>query len=57
MAQVAWGLEQVDPASLPQPSQPAAQGILYKMTCAYCGSMYLWSQNQACPNCGAPPQG
>ncbi len=57
MGQVAWGLTQVNPTALPQASQPAAAGALYKMTCAYCRSMYLWSQNQACPNCGAPPQG
>jgi hypothetical protein len=56
MGQVAWGLEQVDPATLPQPEQPAAHGTLHRMTCSYCSSMYLWSQNQACPNCGAPPQ-
>jgi hypothetical protein len=57
MGQVAWGLTQVNPATLPAPAQPAAQGLLHKMTCAYCGSIYLWSQNQACPNCGAPPRG
>jgi hypothetical protein len=57
MGQVAWGLAQVHPAALPQPTQPAAAGSLHKMTCAYCRTIYLWSQNQTCPNCGAPPRG
>lgn len=57
MGQVAWGLAQIDPAQLPGQAQPAPQGMMYKMTCAYCSTLYLWSQSQACPNCGAPPQG
>lgn len=57
MAQVAWGVAQVDVAALPAVKEAAAAGTLYKMTCAYCGTLYLWSQNQACPNCGAPPRG
>ena len=56
MAQVAWGLAQVDAAALPQPAQPAPDGIICKMTCGFCGTLYLWSQNQTCPNCGAPPK-
>lgn len=57
MGQMAWGLTQIDVAHLPQSQQPAPAGLLYKITCAYCGSMYLWSQSQFCPNCGAPPRG
>lgn len=57
MGQVAWALSQVNVASLPPPVGSAVPGVLYKMTCFYCGSMYLWSQSQRCPNCGAPPRG
>ncbi len=56
MAQVAGGLAQVDVAALPAPTQQAAVGTIERMTCGYCRSLYLSSQNQACPNCGAPPQ-
>ncbi|MCK6536515.1 MAG: hypothetical protein L6Q84_26385 [Polyangiaceae bacterium] len=56
MGQVAWGLGQIDPGSLPAPEQAAPSGMLFKMTCGYCRTLYLWSQNQFCPNCGAPPQ-
>jgi len=56
MGQVAWGLAQIDPGQLPAAEQAAPDGMLYKMTCAYCRTLYLWSQNQSCPNCGAPPQ-
>jgi len=56
MGQVAWGLAQIDASKLPGEQQAAPEGLLYKMTCAYCRTLYLWSQNQTCPNCGAPPQ-
>ncbi len=55
--QVAWGLGQIDVSTLPADEQPAAAGLLHKMTCNYCRTLYLWSQSQTCPNCGAPPQG
>jgi hypothetical protein len=55
--QVAWGLSQIDAAALPQEEQAAPAGLLHKMTCGYCRTLYLWSQSQTCPNCGAPPQG
>lgn len=55
--QVIWGLSQIALQYLPPPEQAAPSGMLYKMTCAYCGTLYLWSQNQTCPNCGAPPKG
>ena len=54
--QVAWGLGQLNPSKLPATSQAAAPGLLHKMTCGYCRTLYLWSQNQFCPNCGAPPR-
>ncbi len=57
MGQVAWGLGQIDLGALPPAEQAAPSGMLHKMTCGYCRSMYLWSQNHACPNCGAPPRG
>jgi hypothetical protein len=57
LGQIAWGLGQIDPSQLPAKEQPAAAGLVYKMTCAYCTSLYLWSQSQRCPNCGAAPQG
>lgn len=56
LGQIGWGLGQVDLSQLPPSEQPAAEGLIYKLTCRYCSSMYLWSQNQRCPNCGAPPQ-
>jgi hypothetical protein len=55
MGQVAWGFSQLDPAQLA--SIPSTPNALHRMTCGYCRTLYLWSQNQACPNCGAPPRG
>jgi hypothetical protein len=55
--QMAWGLSQINVAGLPPAAQPAPQGLLYKMTCGYCQTMYLWSQSNVCPNCGAAPRG
>ena len=56
LGQVAWGLAQLDPSKLPQPNARVPAELIQKMTCGYCRTLYLWSQNQACPNCGAPPQ-
>lgn len=54
--QVAWGLSQVAVDALPASETAAPAGLLHKMTCRYCSTLYLWSQSQFCPNCGAPPQ-
>lgn len=56
LGQIAWGLGQIDLSKLPAVEQPAAEGVVYKMTCRYCSTLYLWSQTQRCPNCGAAPQ-
>ena len=54
--QVAWGLGQLDPTTLPAANQAVAPALIQKMKCGYCRTAYLWSQNRACPNCGAPPR-
>jgi hypothetical protein len=56
IGQIAWGLGQVDVGKLPPAEQAAPEGLIHKMTCRYCSTLYLWSQNQRCPNCGAAPQ-
>jgi len=57
MGQVAWGLSQLGSVAAPTPGVPTAMMPVHKMTCGYCRTLYLWSQNQTCPNCGAPPRG
>lgn len=56
MTRVAWGLAQVDPASLPAAAQTSS-GAIQRTTCGYCGTLYLLGQTPTCPNCGAPPRG